>query len=125
MASVTELVSALERASEVISPIAALGRQPGASGAAGSPLASPGDSAPTGTADASAAPGASSGTGAGAAAKPSVARDELWVLVVLVVLVFLLVEWLVYHRDAVTRLWRGFRRGAPDAGPAGTARRGR
>jgi hypothetical protein len=42
------------------------------------------------------------------------ARDELWVPIVLAVIAMLLLEWLVYHRDAVTRLWRGLRgRGAP------------
>ena len=34
------------------------------------------------------------------------ARDELWVPIVLLVLAVLLVEWLVFHRDAVLRLWR-------------------
>jgi hypothetical protein len=44
------------------------------------------------------------------------ARDEVWVVVVLIVIAVLLVEWLVYHRDAVTRLWRGLRsRGAAKA----------
>jgi hypothetical protein len=43
-------------------------------------------------------------------------------LVVLVVLVFLMAEWLVYHRDAVTRLWRGLRRPPPEPGPAGKGR---
>jgi hypothetical protein len=52
------------------------------------------------------------------------ARDELWVLVVLVALGFLVAEWLVYHRDAVTRLWRGLRR-TPEAGPARTSGRSR
>ena len=56
------------------------------------------------------------GSRAAGRAEPPAARDELWVLVVLVVLVVLLVEWLVYHRDAVTRLWRGVRRG-PAASP--------
>ena len=45
----------------------------------------------------------------------SVARDELWVLIVLIVLAVLIAEWLVYHRDAVTRLWRGLRQ-TPGAG---------
>ena len=44
-------------------------------------------------------------------------------LIVLVVLVVLLAEWLVYHRDAVTRLWRGLRRRAPAAREPGAARR--
>ena len=88
------------------STIVALGRQPGASGAEPSEPA-----------------GASVAPGAGATGKPPVARDELWVLVVLVVLGFLLAEWLVYHRDAVTRLWRGLRRRAgPEPGTAGRSR---
>ncbi len=44
------------------------------------------------------------------------ARDELWVAIVLIVLLVLLAEWLVYHRDAVTRLWRGIRRSPPATG---------
>jgi hypothetical protein len=94
------------------SAIAALGRQPGASGGADQP------SAPS-----SQAPGSSVTPGVAGTDKPPVARDELWVLVVLVVLGFLLAEWLVYHRDAVTRLWRGLRRAAdPEPGPAGRVR---
>jgi hypothetical protein len=42
---------------------------------------------------------------------------------VLVVLTVLLVEWLVYHRDAVTRLWRGLRRGPAEAAPGTKAGR--
>ncbi|HUQ42789.1 MAG TPA: VWA domain-containing protein [Candidatus Limnocylindria bacterium] len=95
--------------------LVALGRQPGASGAPASLAASPG---------ATDEPGASGvaggGTGAGAAEERAVARDELWVLVVLVVLVFLVAEWLVYHRDAVTRLWRSFRRGTAGGQAAGS-----
>jgi hypothetical protein len=94
--------------------IVALGRQAGASGAPSSPAASP---------DPSSRPGASAAPGAGGTDRPPVARDELWVLVVLVVLAFLLAEWLVYHRDAVTRLWRNLRgRPGPEPGPAGRAR---
>ncbi|HSL97767.1 MAG TPA: VWA domain-containing protein [Candidatus Deferrimicrobiaceae bacterium] len=79
--------------------IEALGRQPGAS------------PTPTATPDTTAEPGpsASPGTGGAGSETPPVARDELWVPVVLLVLTVLLVEWLVYHRDAVTRLWRGAR----------------
>jgi Ca-activated chloride channel family protein len=94
------------------SAIAALGRQPGASGGADQPRA-----------PSSQAPGSSVTPGVAGTDKPPVARDELWVLVVLVVLGFLLAEWLVYHRDAVTRLWRGLRRSAdPEPGPAGRMR---
>ena len=64
-------------------------------------------------------PGASGAPGAGAAQQPG-ARDELWVVIVLIVLFVLLAEWLVYHRDAVTRLWRGIRR-APSASTLGTS----
>ncbi len=83
------------------SSIVGLGRVPGAS-------ASPGSSAGA-TPAPTAAPGASAAPGAAADERP-VARDELWVLIVLIVLVVLTAEWLVYHRDAVTRLWRGLRR---------------
>lgn len=100
------------------SEIAALGRQAGASS---SPSASAGASAA-----ASAAPGASAATGAGTAEKPPVARDELWVVLVLVVLVVVLAEWLVYQRDAVTRLWRALRRRpAPASGSQSTMDGGR
>lgn len=101
------------------STIVALGRQPGASGAPG---ASP-EQSPDATAAPTAAPGTSAAPGAGGTDKPPMARDELWVLVVLIVIGFLVAEWLVYHRDAVTRLWRGLRRGAaPEPGPTGRAR---
>jgi hypothetical protein len=46
--------------------------------------------------------------GAGAAADRPAARDELWVPILLVVLALLLVEWLVYERDALARIRRGF-----------------
>jgi hypothetical protein len=84
------------------SEIVALGRQPGTSPSPGaSPAASPA---------ASPEPGSSAGP-SGAVVEPRpAARDELWVAIVLVVLAVLLIEWLVYHRDAVTRLWRGVRR---------------
>jgi hypothetical protein len=62
-------------------------------------------------------PSASPGSGAAGTDGPPVARDELWIPVVLFVLGALLVEWLVYHRDAVTRLWRGLRRVSPSAQP--------
>jgi Ca-activated chloride channel family protein len=94
--------------------ITSLGRQPGASvspaiSAQPSPAASPA---------ASPEPAASGIAGGATTEVPPAARDELWVVIVLVVLVVLLAEWLVYHRDAVTRLWRGLRR-APT--PAGTS----
>jgi hypothetical protein len=96
--------------------IVALGRDPGASGAPGAS----GSPAPTAapTAAPSTAPGASGAPGAGAAQQPG-ARDELWFAIVLIVLVVLLVEWLVYHRDAVTRLWRGLRRAPAPTSPGG------
>jgi hypothetical protein len=102
--------------------ITALGRGADASGAPGSSgaPASPGvTEAPTPAA--SLAPGASAAPGAGAEER-SAARDELWVVIVLVVLLVLLVEWLVYHRDAVTRLWRGLRRAPAASGPPGSGR---
>ena len=34
------------------------------------------------------------------------ARDELWIPIVLIVLVALCIEWAVYQRDAVLRLRR-------------------
>jgi hypothetical protein len=43
----------------------------------------------------------------GASADRPAARDELWIPIVLVVLVLLLIEWVVYERDAVARLRRG------------------
>ncbi len=94
--------------------IASLGRTPGSSagpGASGDPT--PG---PTLAPGATLQPGASPVTGAGGTGdERPVARDELWVLVVLIVLAVLMAEWLVYHRDAVTRLWRGLRQ-TPGAG---------
>ncbi len=52
---------------------------------------------------ASAAPGT-----AGPTARPTT-RDELWLPIVLLVLVGLCIEWAVYHRDALTRMYRSFR----------------
>jgi Ca-activated chloride channel homolog len=101
------------------STIVALGRQPGASpGSSSGPGASPASSPA-----ASSEPASSEVPGAGGTTdKPAVARDELWVLIVLIVLVVLIAEWLVYHRDAVTRLWRGLRPGtSPSAVGAGTS----
>ena len=53
---------------------------------------------------ASPAPGASAGAGPAAApeARP-VARDELWIPIVLIVLIGLCVEWALYHRDVIGR----------------------
>jgi hypothetical protein len=93
------------------SAIAALGRQPGTSPTPGA--------SPATTPAASLEPGASAAPGGGTTDERPVARDELWFAIVLIVLVVLILEWLVYHRDAVTRLWRGLRRTPPPA--AGTA----
>jgi len=73
---------------------------PGASGAStASPAIGP-----------SAGPGESGTPGAAATGEPRrPARDELWVPIVLIALAVLTIEWLVYQRDAVTRLWRGIR----------------
>ncbi len=90
--------------------IEGLGRGSGA-------LATPGTSAAA-TSGASPFPAASGAAGAGGTEERPAARDELWVLVVLIVLAVLLLEWLVYHRDAVTRLWRGVRRRPPEPGTA-------
>jgi hypothetical protein len=61
------------------------------------------------------------GTGPGAvpADRPD-ARDELWLPILLVVLVLLLVEWLVYERDALARLRRGIGERLGRTRPAGT-----
>jgi len=100
---------------------ASLGGGPGSatpapSGSAAAATATP---APTGS------PAASGGAGAGTTADRPPARDELWVPIVLIAIAVLLAEWIVYQRDAVTRLWRGFRsrlgRGEA-APPSGTGR---
>jgi hypothetical protein len=65
--------------------IAALGRAapvPGASGAAASPSTAP------------------------AVAERPAARDELWGPILLIALAVLCVEWAVYQRDALVRVWR-------------------
>jgi Ca-activated chloride channel family protein len=95
--------------------ITALGRELGAS-------ASPNASTAPGSPGASTAPAASGVAGGATADERPAARDELWILIVLVVLVVLLAEWLVYHRDAVTRLWRGVRRRPAEAASAGASR---
>ena len=90
--------------------IEALGTLPGASPTP-APTATPGASV-----EPSAFPGASPGAGAGGTEPRPPARDELWVPIVLLVLAVLVVEYLVYQRDAVARLVRGMvartRRGA-------------
>ena len=73
---------------------------PAPSGSAAAATATP---APTGS------PAASGGAGAGTTTDRPPARDELWVPIVLIAIAVLLAEWVVYQRDAVTRLWRGFR----------------
>ena len=57
---------------------------------------------------ASPAPGQSDDPGAGAAASGErpMARDELWIPIVLVALLVLTLEWLVYERDTLARLRR-------------------
>lgn len=52
------------------------------------------------------APGASAAPDPAIADRPP-ARDELWFPIVLIVLIGLCVEWGLYHRDVVTRGWRG------------------
>jgi len=48
-------------------------------------------------------PGASDATTAGAGEPRPVARDELWIPIVLLVLVGLCLEWSLYHRDVISR----------------------
>jgi Ca-activated chloride channel family protein len=100
------------------SSIEALGRQDGQSGAPGDSVVS-GSPTPATTAGPSGAATAGPSPAAGAATEERpAARDELWVPLVLIVLAVLLVEWLVFHRDAVQRLWRAARRRpAAGAGP--------
>ena len=66
------------------------------------------------------------GAGAGTTADRPPARDELWVPIVLIAIAVLLAEWIVYQRDAVTRLWRGLRTrlGRGEAAPTGGPGRG-
>ena len=59
------------------------------------------------SAEPSGSPGASPGTGGARTEPRPPARDELWIPIVLLVLVVLVAEYLVYQRDAVSRLWRG------------------
>ena len=79
----------------------------GGAAASGGPTGSPGASS-TGSPSGAASP-VPSGSPAGAASQRPPARDEFWVPIVLLVLLVLMAEWLVYQRDAVLRLWRGFR----------------
>jgi Ca-activated chloride channel family protein len=53
-------------------------------------------------------PAPSAVPGSGAVTERPSARDELWIPIVLVVLLVLSIEWAVYHRDALTRIRRGF-----------------
>ena len=96
------------------SAIVALGRQPGASGPPAPGAAD--EPAPTAAPGASAVPGGATAT---SRRRPATSCGSL---VVLIVLVVLLAEWLVYHRDAVTRLWRGLRRDRPERRSDGRAR---
>jgi Ca-activated chloride channel family protein len=99
--------------------IEALGGGPGSATPAPSGSGAPATATPEPTGS----PAASGGAGAGTTADRPPARDELWVPIVLIAIAVLLAEWIVYQRDAVTRLWRGFRgrlgRGeaAPTSGP--------
>src|SRR4029077_880991 len=77
----------------------------GSGAAAGS--ASPGPSASASTTPV-ASPSPSAPAGAAAAERPN-ARDEVWVRIGLIVLFVRMAAWLVSQRDAVLRLWRGFR----------------
>jgi Ca-activated chloride channel family protein len=55
---------------------------------------------------ASPGPGASPPPGTAGVSDRPAARDELWVPILLIVLVVLMVEWAVYQRDALVRVWR-------------------
>ena len=96
--------------------IEALGR---AAGTSGDPSASPtasGSPEPSPSGSPEPSPAASPATGGGTAEPRPPARDELWVPIVLLVLAFLVAEWLVYQRDAVLRLWRGISGRVPRRG---------
>jgi Ca-activated chloride channel homolog len=90
----------------VATPAPAASGQPGGSA---SPAGSP--AAPSSSAAAA---------GGGAVDERPPARDELWVPILLLVILVLCVEWAVYQRDAVIRLWRSLnaRLGRPPAGGA-------
>jgi hypothetical protein len=83
-------------------------------GAASGSAAPSGSAGPSDGPSATATPAPTGGPGAAATARPP-ARDELWIPIILIVLAVLMAEWLVYQRDAVLRLWRGFR-GRPAGG---------
>jgi Ca-activated chloride channel family protein len=55
---------------------------------------------------ASPGPGASPPPGTAGVSDRPAARDELWVPILLIVLVVLMVEWAVYQRDSLVRVWR-------------------
>ncbi|MBA3876190.1 MAG: hypothetical protein C0498_04510 [Anaerolinea sp.] len=96
--------------------IEALGIGPGgAASPAPSGSGAPASAASTGS------PSASSGDAGSTTPDRPAARDELWIPIVLLVLAVLLAEWMVYQRDAVTRLWRGLRTrlGQGEVAPAG------
>ena len=89
-------------------------------GGAGAPVGSPAPSASGGASpSASAAPSPPPVVAPAVPADRPPARDPLWVPIVLLVLAVLVVEWAVYQRDALTRLWRGL--GARLGRPAGGA----
>jgi hypothetical protein len=56
--------------------------------------------------DPSASPGSGGGSAGQAPADRPAARDELWGPLLVIVLAVLMVEWAVYQRDALIRLWR-------------------
>jgi hypothetical protein len=87
--------------------IEALGRAAGASPSPGTSPSPAASGEPSGSIEPSASP---EGGGGGSTEPRPPARDELWVPVVLIVLSVLVVEWLVYQRDAVARLARGLLR---------------
>ena len=71
------------------------------------PSASPGATrSPTPSSSATASPEPSGGATGGPTAPRPPARDELWIPIVLIVLAFLTIEWAVYQRDALIRVWR-------------------
>ena len=79
-----------------------------------------GRAAPGASATPEPVPSASPSTAAAGTDPRPPARDELWVPILLLVLAVLLVEWAVYQRDAVIRIWRliGARLGRRPAGGA-------
>ncbi len=94
---------------EAIGPETSLNPRPTAEGLhSPAPSVGPGETAPP-----SAGPTGSPAAGGVVTSDRRPARDELWIPVVLVALLVLAIEWLVYHRDAVTRLWRSLRRREP------------